>query len=108
MATSGIEMPAALEKRSTVPTSHWCVGSVELLMTFAPVLHLAMGLLISSEMNAPPKPITSEKPSSEVRFSPLAVMKPLSPRTLTAMPSTTMTATLVSRKSAMRFMGPRR
>ena len=42
-------------------------------MTCAPVLHLAIGLLISSEMIAPPKPITAEKTSSALRFSPLAV-----------------------------------
>ncbi len=66
-------MPARSAKRATLLTSHWCVASRESLMTWAPVVHLAIGLLISSEMIAPPKPITSEKPSNEPRSRPLAV-----------------------------------
>ncbi len=36
-----------------------------------PAVHLAMGLLISSEMIAPPKPMTSAKPSSAVEVQPV-------------------------------------
>ena len=42
-------------------------------ITRRPELHLAIGLLMSSEMIAPPKPMTSAKPSSAPRLSPLAV-----------------------------------
>ena len=72
-ATSGMPMPAFSAKLRTVPTIQRWVGSAESLMTLAPVLHLAIGLLISSEMIAPPKPITAAKPSSRPRFRPCAL-----------------------------------
>jgi hypothetical protein len=60
--------------------SSWVGGLV--LMICTPVLHLAMGLLISSEMMAPPKPMMKAKPSSEAKFRPLAVKKRLTPSKL--------------------------
>ena len=98
-------MPAFSDKRRTVSTiqaSSWFCGVV---MTCAPVLHLAMGLLISSEMMAPPKPMMSEKPSRADRFRPLAVRNRFTPSKLATTPNTTMTARLVSTKRKMRFMG---
>ena len=48
-------------------------------MICAPVLRLAIDLLISSEMNAPPKPMTSEKPSSVGQVQPVLVDKAVQP-----------------------------
>ncbi|MCY1385160.1 hypothetical protein D9M69_735070 [compost metagenome] len=63
-----------------------------------------MGLLMSSEMMAPPKPITSENPASAVMFNPLAVRKRSTPRMRVVINSTAMTAKLVRTNSRMRFM----
>ena len=105
MPTSGMPMPAWSAKRRTVSTIQACVGSRESLMICAPVLRLAMNLLISSEMVAPPKPTTSENTSSPPTFSPASSMKRFSPNTLMTMPSTTITARLVITKSRILFMG---
>ena len=104
MPTSGVVMPAFCAKRSTVATSQAWVGSGEPLISCSLVVHLAIGLLISSEMNAPPKPITSAKPSSELRFSPLALRKRFRPNRLTVRPSTSITPRLVNTNKAMRFI----
>ena len=74
------------------------------LMTRAPVLNRAMGLLISKEMMAPPKPMMKAKPSRAPRFRPLAVRKRLTPSRLATMPSTATTATLVNRNRTILFM----
>ena len=74
-------------------------------MICAPVLRLAMNLLISSEMVAPPKPMTSENTISPPTFSPLSSMKRFSPNRLMTMPSTTITARLVITKSRILFIG---
>ena len=103
-ATSGMPIPALVEKLRTVPTIQRCVGSVESLMMTALVLHLAMGLLISSEMIAPPKPINKEKASNVPRFRPLEVRNLLTPNRLAVMPSTSITARLVRTNRTMRFM----
>ena len=73
MATSGMPMPAARAWRSTVLTSHISAELRGWVMTCAPVLRLAIHLLMASEMKLPPMPITAEKPSSMVRLRPLAV-----------------------------------
>ncbi|CFN65342.1 Uncharacterised protein [Bordetella pertussis] len=106
MATSGRPMPARSASWCTVSSSQasrWLAGALG-SMTRAPVLHLAMGLLISSEMIAPVKPITAEKISRPVRFSPCAVRKRSTPRMRIVADSTTMTARLVIRNRKMRFM----
>ena len=53
------------------------------MMSWTPAVHFAMGLLIRSEMNAPPKPITREKPSRPVTLRPLADKNRFKPKTLT-------------------------
>jgi len=73
-------------------------------MTRAPVLHLAIGLLIRSEMMEPVKPTTSEKMASAWMSRPFAVRKRLTPSRLSVAVRTSMTATLVARNSTMRFM----
>ena len=87
-----------------VSTSHTSVDDDGCSMTRAPVLHLAMVFDMSSEMKAPPKPITAAKASSMPRFRPLAVRKRLTPSRLATTLSTSMTARLVARKSRTRFM----
>ena len=73
-------------------------------MTCAPVDHLAIGLLINSEMNAPPKPMTAANSSSVPRLSPALDRKRLRPSTLTTMLSTSITARLVRMNRMTRFM----
>ena len=73
-------------------------------MTCAPVVHLAIGLLINNEMNAPPKPMIMAKPSSAPKFKPLAVKKRLTPNKEATTPSTSITARLVTINRKIRFM----
>ena len=73
-------------------------------MTRAPVLNLAIGLEMSSEINAPPKPITSENMASAVKSSPLAVKKRSTPKMRVVINNTAMTATLVRISSMTRFI----
>ncbi|MNT51714.1 hypothetical protein D3C72_1886960 [compost metagenome] len=76
MATSGRPMPARSASWCTVSSSQasrWLRGALG-SSTCAPVLHLAIGLLIRSEMIAPVKPTTTEKIRRALRFRPLAVM----------------------------------
>ena len=68
------------------------------------MLHLAMLLLISNEMIAPPKPMISEKPASAVMFRPFCVRKRSTPKMRAVTISTAITAKLVKTKSSMRFM----
>ena len=104
MATSGMPILDFSAMVFTVATIQRCVGSAESLMSCAPVVHLAMGLLISSEMMAPPKPMISAKPNSVPMFRPWAVMKRFRPSRCAAMPRTSITATLVTTNSRIRFM----
>jgi len=105
MATSGMPMPALSAKRRTVSTIQASSAVCGWLITRAPVLNLAMGLLISNEMMAPPKPMTSENPASAVMFRPLAVRKRSTPRMRVVTSNTAITAKLVRTNSRMRFMG---
>ena len=70
----------------------------------APVLNLAIGLLISREKNAPPKPTTAAKPSSRPRFRPWAVKKRSTPSKLATMPNMITTARFVMTNRAIRFI----
>ena len=103
MPTSGMPMPALSAKPRTVDTIHASSGVCGLSIMCSLLVHLAIGLLMSSEMIAPPKPMTSAKPSSAVRLSPLAVRKRLTPSRLATMPSTATTMTLVNTNRRMRF-----
>ena len=103
MPTSGMPMPALSANLRTVPTIQASSGDWGLSIMRMPVVHLAIGLLISSEMIAPPKPMISAKPSNAVRFSPLAVRKRLTPSRLATMPSTATTITLVKTNRRIRF-----
>ena len=71
--TSGMPMPALSAKRRTVSTIQRWSGPSSPVMTCTPDVHLAIGLEISSEMIAPPKPMTKANPSSMPRLRPLAV-----------------------------------
>ena len=102
--TSGIPIPALSASLRTVSTIHVSSLFWGSLITRTPELHFAIGLLISSEINAPPKPRRSEKPSKAGKFSPLAVKKRLTPSKLAIMPNTATMATLVSTNKKMRFM----
>jgi len=73
MPTSGMPIWAWSANLRTVSTIQRSSGEPEPSITRTPEVHLAMGLLMSSEMIAPPKPMTSAKPSSAPRFRPLAV-----------------------------------
>ena len=102
--TSGMPMPdlsANLRTVSTIQASSALAGCE---MTFTPEVHLAIGLLISKEMMAPPKPMIKAKPSKAPRLSPLAVRKRFTPSKLATMPSTTTTAKLVKTNKKIRFM----
>jgi hypothetical protein len=102
---TSLDLDAGLLRKALGRLHQPAVGGIGRAVTSCSrVVHLAIGLLISSEMKAPPKPITSAKPSSEVRFRPLAVRKRFSPSRLATMPSTATTAMLVSRNRMMRFM----
>ena len=107
MPTSGMPIwafSASLRTVSTIQASSAFCGPSGPLMTRTPALHLATGLLINSEIIAPPKPMISAKPSKADRFSPLDVRKRFTPNRLATMPSTATTAMLVSKKSSMRFI----
>ena len=73
-------------------------------MICTPEVHLAMGLLISKEMMAPPKPMIRAKPSKAPRFRPLEVKNLFTPSRLATTPSTATTSTLVKINKKMRFM----
>ncbi|MNL56641.1 hypothetical protein D3C87_1801480 [compost metagenome] len=105
MPTSGIPMPALSAKPRTVSTIQRSSAEPVPSMICTLALHLAMGLLISSEMMAPPNPMISEKPSNAVRLSPLAVRKRLTPSKLATTPNTSTTARLVITNNRIRFMG---
>src|SRR4051812_39758899 len=97
-------MPARSDSALTVLTSHSSVDDDGVAITRAPVDHLAIGLLISSEKIAPVKPTTSENasrlPSCSVLPDPGRPM-PSSDRT---MDSTSITARLVAINRTMRFI----
>jgi hypothetical protein len=59
---------------------------------------------ISSEMKAPPKPMTAAKTNNMPTFRPLAVRNLLTPSRLVATLRTSITARLVARKRTIRFM----
>ena len=102
--TSGMPicaLSASLRTVSTIQASSAFCGS---LMTRTPELHLATGLLISSEIMAPPKPMTAANPSNMPRFKPCGVRYRFTPSRLATMPSTTTTARLVITNKIMRFM----
>ena len=104
MATSGISMPARCDKVRTVSSNQASSADCAWVMTCAPVDILAIHLLISKEMNAPPKPITAAKPSKAPRFKPLLVRKRFTPNKLATTPNTNITARLVTMNKKMRFM----
>ena len=74
-------------------------------MTFAPVLHLAMGLLISNEMIAPLKPMTLDITSKALRFKPPGPAIWPIPSKLSTIEMTRVTARLVAINRKMRFIG---
>ncbi len=71
MPTSGMPMPALSANLRTVPTIQASSGDCGLSIMRRPAVHLAIGLLISSEMIAPPKPMISAKPSRAVEVQPV-------------------------------------
>ena len=74
-----------------------------LSITRAPVDHFAIGLEISSEKIAPPKPTTSENTSSIPTLMPFSVRKRSTPSTLSTTDSSTTTARLVSKEEHNSF-----
>src|SRR5574344_2569827 len=104
MPTSGMPMPACWAKRCTTPTIQASSALLGWLMMRTPILILAIGLLIKSEMIAPPKPMMKANTSSEPRLRPLAVRNRFTPSKLAVIPSTATTATLVNKNKAIRFI----
>jgi len=86
-------------------TSHNSVDEVGLSMTRAPVLHLAIGLLINREKIDPVKPTTSENTSRLPRCRVLPRAGLPTPNKLRTSDSTSITARLVAIKRTIRFMG---
>src|SRR5450830_69246 len=103
-ATSGMATPARSARLRTVFTSHSSVELAGWSITRAPVDHLAIGLLISSEMIDPVKPTTRENTSRAPTLMPCALTARPTPSTLRTMDSTSITARLVARNSTMRFI----
>src|SRR5688572_6266149 len=97
-------MPAFSESRRTVDTSHCSSPDCGVSMTCAPVVHLAIGLEMASEMNAPPKPMRPAKIARLATLSPLSARKRSAPRRDAVMVSTTITAMLVTISRKMRFI----
>src|SRR3954471_1004734 len=105
IATSGSRVPAVSAAFLPPDTSQNSVVPSEPSITRAPVDIFAIGLEMRSEMIEPVNPTTAENRSRLERFRPSAVRKRSSPRTLTMIEMTARTATLVSRKRAIRFIG---
>ena len=104
MPTSGMPMPdwsANLRTVSTIQASSALAGW---LMTRTPEDILAIHLLMSSEIKAPPKPISKAKPSKAPKLRPLAVKNRFTPNKLATTPNTKTTARLVKTNRKIRFM----
>ena len=97
-------MPAFCDRRRTDSTSQNSVLPSLPSMARAPVDHLAIGLEMSSERNAPPKPNRADIPSRATRFRPFSVRMRSRPSTLAAMDSTIMIAMLVAISRNTRFI----
>ena len=98
-------MPALSEKRRTVSTIQASSALRGWLINVKPgVDHLAICLLISKEMMAPPKPMTRENPANAPMLRPLAVRNRSTPNSRVVISNTAITARLVSTKRKMRFM----
>src|SRR5712692_5846802 len=103
-ATAGMPIFALSARRFTVSTSQRsCAPSGDPMMC-APVDHSAICFEIRSEMNEPPKPISSENHRSVSRLRPFCVRNWSTPSTLAMTDSSSTTAKLVARKRTMRFI----
>src|SRR3569832_2440891 len=89
-------MPARSASLLTVSSSQNSVEFDGVSITCAPVDHLAIGLLISSEMMEPVKPTTSENTSSIGRLRPALVRNRSTPSKNNTMLITAMTAMFVA------------
>ena len=106
MPTSGMPMPASCACCCTVFTSQLSAEFVGCVMTRTPIIRLADHFDMASEMNAPVKPTTAANTSSAPRFrsTPCASRMPSKPISRRMTPSSTTTARLVTRNSAIRFI----
>jgi hypothetical protein len=73
-------------------------------MTRAPVVHFAIGLEMSREMNDPTKPNTNENTSKAVTTRPVPVKKRPTPNTFKTIESTRITARFVARNNSTLFI----
>ena len=97
-------IPALSASFFTVDISHASPSLAGVVMTCAPVDHLAIDFDISSEMIAPVKPTTAENTSSAPTLRPFSASARLMPSTLVTMLITTSTAMLVRTNRKMRFI----
>jgi hypothetical protein len=79
MPTSGMPMPALSASLRTVASSHASSALRGWSMMTMPVLHLAIGLLMSSEMNAPTKADHQREDGQRRHIQPVGGEEPIHP-----------------------------
>src|SRR3569832_623102 len=97
-------MPARSASLLTVSSSQNSVEFDGVSITCAPVDHLAIGLLISSEMMEPVKPTTSENTSNNKKKKPTQNRNQSTPSKDNTMLITAMTAMFVAMNRKFRFI----
>ena len=97
MPTSGISIPASLDRRATVSSSQRSVELMGCSIIFTPMLRLAIHLEANREMKEPVNPITADMINRAFRFRPPPCRASMSstPRMRMVMLSTARMATLV-------------
>src|SRR5688572_1570586 len=97
-------MPALLASRRTVSTSQASSALRGFSITCTPIIRFAVHLEIARDTNAPPKPSTAPKTSSEVKLMPFASSQGSMPSRRSVTLATIRIAKLVARNSRILFI----